>query len=76
MNLVAECNDFRLGHCFFLVANRVLVNSQATALRFRPAALLTITVLELMVVLEADTVRADAIGNYAEFLVTVGNVCC
>jgi hypothetical protein len=72
MNLAAECNDFRLGHGSFLVANSFLVK----ALRFLPAALLTVAGLERMVVSEDDAVRADAIGNYAEFIVTVGNVCC
>ena len=72
MNLVAEGNDFRLGDDFFLVAN----GFHATALRYLPAALLTVAGLEWMVVPEANTVRADAIGNYAEFIVTVGNVCC
>jgi hypothetical protein len=55
MNLAAECNDFRLGHGFFLIANGFLVISRATTLWFLPAALLTLAVAR-MVVPETDTV--------------------
>ena len=72
MYLAAERNDIGFGHGFSLVTNRFA----ATALRFCPAAIPTTTSLARVVMSEADAVRADAVGNYAEFVVTEWNVSC
>ena len=72
MYLAAERNDIGLGHDFSLGTNRFA----ATALQFCPAAIPTTASLARVVMSEADTVRADAIGNYAEFVVTVWDVGC
>ena len=72
MYLATERNDIRLEHGFSLIANRFV----ATALRFFRATIPTAANLVKVMVSEADAVRADAIGNYAEFVVTEWNVSC
>jgi hypothetical protein len=71
MYLAAERNDIGLGHGIFLLTNRF-----ATAVRFFPAALLTTASLAQSVMPETDAVRADAIGNYVEFVVAICDVSC
>ena len=68
MYLTAERNDIGLGHASCLVTNMFRV----TALRLLSAAILTKAIRVVM--FEADVVRADPIGNYVEFIVTIWDV--
>jgi hypothetical protein len=72
MYLVAERNDIGLGHGIFLLTNSFVT----AAVRFFPAALLTKASWAQSVMSETDAVRADAIGNYVEFVVAIWDVSC
>jgi hypothetical protein len=72
MYLPAERNNIGLRHGISLLTS----GFAATAVRLFTTAIPTAANLAQVVMPETDAVRADAIGNYAELVMTVWNVSC